>query len=300
MNNTEYQSIEEYLSLPYTIEIVRDETGSYSGWYARVIELPGCMTQANTFEELGTMIEEAMRGWLEVAIEDGYPIPIPRPEEDYSGKFVVRVPKSLHRELVDNAERDGVSLNAYINMALSKSVGSESHSIVEIDTQSQTPRPIWPHLSNTAWRAMIAAGIDIEAEALTEQLFANWLENLCQQIQAALDIDLIHDAQSHLADLKQALRICGQTNPIMNVFHSSVEILESQVEQAAQLRAGNIQRQTIDKRILSHSRTLIVSDLPYPYQINPSDNIEEDDINIDQKQDLFRYGTNVESTEENE
>jgi hypothetical protein len=46
------------------------------------------------------------------------PIPEPRPEEEYSGKFVVRVPRSLHRELVETAEREGVSLNQYINVAL--------------------------------------------------------------------------------------------------------------------------------------------------------------------------------------
>ncbi len=43
------------------------------------------------------MIREAMRGWISVALEDGIPVPEPKPDEDYSGKFVVRVPRSLHR-----------------------------------------------------------------------------------------------------------------------------------------------------------------------------------------------------------
>jgi antitoxin HicB len=68
------------------------------------------------------MIQDAMRGWIEVSLEDGDPIPEPRPLDDYSGKFVVRVPKSLHRELVDAAEREGVSLNQYINVALAQAV----------------------------------------------------------------------------------------------------------------------------------------------------------------------------------
>ena len=46
------------------------------------------------------MIRDAMRGWLEVALEDGIPVPEPRPLEAYSGKFVARVPRSLHRDLV--------------------------------------------------------------------------------------------------------------------------------------------------------------------------------------------------------
>ena len=68
----------------------------FSGWFARVAEWPGCMTQADNFEELGEMLEDAMRAWAETAVEEGLPIPKPRPTEQYSGKFLVRVPKSLH------------------------------------------------------------------------------------------------------------------------------------------------------------------------------------------------------------
>ncbi len=118
------KSIDDYLAMPYIIEVVRDESEGYSGWFARVVELPGCMTQADTFEELGEMIEDAMRVWIEAALEDGQAIPEPRPAEDYSGKFVVRVPKSLHRELVEAAEREGVSLNAFVNVVLGRAIGS--------------------------------------------------------------------------------------------------------------------------------------------------------------------------------
>lgn len=116
------RTVEEYLELPYTIEVIRDEEDG--GLAARVVELPGCLTQGDTFEELGEMIEDAMRGWIEVCLEDGIPIPEPRPVEDYSGKFVVRVPRSLHRELVEAAERDCVSLNSFINAALARALGS--------------------------------------------------------------------------------------------------------------------------------------------------------------------------------
>lgn len=115
--------IDDYLALPYTIEVIRDESDEHPGWFARVVELPGCMTQADTFDELGVMIEDAMRAWIEISLEDGQSIPEPRPVESYSGKFVVRVPKSLHRELVEAAHRDGVSLNAFIIAALGRAAG---------------------------------------------------------------------------------------------------------------------------------------------------------------------------------
>lgn len=41
----------------------------------------------------------------------------------YSGKFTVRLPKSLHQELVQRAEREGVSLNLFVTNALSRTVG---------------------------------------------------------------------------------------------------------------------------------------------------------------------------------
>jgi antitoxin HicB len=118
------RTIDEYLALPYTIEVSWDQSDDHPGWFARVVELPGCMTQADTFEELEAMIKDAMRAWIEAALEDGQAIPEPRPVESYSGKFVVRVPKSLHRELVETAERDGVSLNTFVNVALARAVGS--------------------------------------------------------------------------------------------------------------------------------------------------------------------------------
>ncbi len=114
------KTVADYMNLPYTIELQRD---AEAGWFVRIQELPGCMSQGDTAEEALAMIQDAMTGWLEVAIEEGLSIPEPRPEEDYSGKFVVRVPKSLHRDLALAAEREGASLNQFINTTLARAVG---------------------------------------------------------------------------------------------------------------------------------------------------------------------------------
>lgn len=116
------KTVEYYLKLPYTIEIFRDADDEAGGWAARVAELPGCMTQGDDLSELGEMLDDAMRTWIETALADGDPIPEPRPVTDYSGRFMTRVPRSLHRELVQAAGREGVSLNAFVNMALTKVV----------------------------------------------------------------------------------------------------------------------------------------------------------------------------------
>ncbi len=69
------KSLEYYLTLPYTIEIFPDI--DEGGYVARVRELPGCMTQADTWETLETMINDAKRAWLESALQHADPIPEP-------------------------------------------------------------------------------------------------------------------------------------------------------------------------------------------------------------------------------
>ena len=143
------KTVEYYMNLPYTIELIRDP----EGWFVRVKELEGCMSQGDTAEEAIEMIQEAMELWLEVSLEDGLPIPEPRPDEDYSGKFVVRVPRSLHRELVDEAQRQGVSLNQYINVALARSVGRP------VAGGSAAEEPGWPGLKAAVRQVLLAAGL---------------------------------------------------------------------------------------------------------------------------------------------
>jgi len=117
------RTLDEYLKLPYTIKIVYDNDPENPGWVAQIAELPGCLTQADTFEELGAMVQDAMRSWLTAALALGNPIPEPAADEEYSGKFVARLPRSLPRQLVETAEREGVSLNQLVNVALAQMVG---------------------------------------------------------------------------------------------------------------------------------------------------------------------------------
>ena len=62
-------------------------------------------------DELYESLNEAMEGYLEVKLENHLPIPIPEDAEDYSGKFVVRIPKTLHKRLAVEANKEGISLN---------------------------------------------------------------------------------------------------------------------------------------------------------------------------------------------
>ena len=117
-------TLEEYLDLPYEVVLVRDQdVDGTAGWVAEVEELPGCVAQGKTPEEAVQHIRDAMTGWLSVAIEDGLEIPPPRSQSGHSGRFVVRLPQSLHADLVRAAEREGVSLNQLVANVLASAVG---------------------------------------------------------------------------------------------------------------------------------------------------------------------------------
>jgi len=120
-----------YMELPYSIRIIPEEVG---GFFAEIEELQGCMTQGDTIEEVKENIEEAKESWLTVAIEEEIEIPQPREMEEYSGKFLVRLPKYIHKRISQLAEREGVSLNQMIVSLLSersviKEIRSEIKSI---------------------------------------------------------------------------------------------------------------------------------------------------------------------------
>jgi antitoxin HicB len=111
--------VKTVLARPYTRELITNEDGT---WFARIVEFPGCMTEGNTAEEAIGNLEDAMAAWVEIKIEDGDPIPAPLSTDQYSGKFLMRVPKTLHRELARRADLEGVSLNQFALTALSRSV----------------------------------------------------------------------------------------------------------------------------------------------------------------------------------
>ena len=112
------KTLEYYLSLPYKLEIVPDtEEGGYA---ARYPELPGCIACADTLEAVTLNAADAKKAWLEAAIEDGISINEPSTEADYSGQFKLRLPKSLHKSLADQAKREGISMNQYCLYLLSQ------------------------------------------------------------------------------------------------------------------------------------------------------------------------------------
>ena len=116
------KEIEEIIKRPYTIEVVYGDDPD-DGVLARVAEWPGCMTAGDTREEALSRIGDAMRDWVKARIAEGRPIA--EPMSGYGGKVVVQMPRTLHRDVIHRAEREGVSMNQWISTTLARAVGSE-------------------------------------------------------------------------------------------------------------------------------------------------------------------------------
>ncbi|MDR3288168.1 MAG: toxin-antitoxin system HicB family antitoxin [Peptococcaceae bacterium] len=114
--------MKEYLDLPYGVTIRHMNDGSGEYYFATVEEMSGCMSDGATQEEALSNIREAMELWSEGKIEAGLEVPIPSTSassKEYGGKYIVRLPKSLHARLVMEADKEGVSLNQYTLYKLS-------------------------------------------------------------------------------------------------------------------------------------------------------------------------------------
>jgi len=120
------KDLEYYMGLNYEIKVRRLTEEEGAGWFAEIPLLPGCMSDGETFDELLHNIEDAKKCWIETCLERGKPVPEPK-EENYSGQFRVRLPKSLHKKLVEKAREENVSLNQYIVYQLARSVGITSN-----------------------------------------------------------------------------------------------------------------------------------------------------------------------------
>lgn len=100
----------------YSVNLIRLAEEDGGGWFAEVPELKGCIADGSDPDQALNSLKNVVEIWLEVAQEEKKEIPSPRiyVDSEYSGKFTLRIPKTLHRLLAQHADREGVSLNQYV------------------------------------------------------------------------------------------------------------------------------------------------------------------------------------------
>lgn len=107
----------------YPISIRPLDESEGGGYLAEFPDLPGCMADGDTVEEAIHEAQDALESWIKMAIKSGDPVPKPSTQQNYSGQWRLRVPKSLHAALAARAIQEGVSLNLLAATLLAQGLG---------------------------------------------------------------------------------------------------------------------------------------------------------------------------------
>jgi predicted RNase H-like HicB family nuclease len=118
MTTENQNDIDRYMLLPYTTILHRDQDGDM---VAVIQELAGCSAHGRSEQDALENVKEAQRLWIQDCLEAGQAVPLPEEAVPLpSGKWVQRVPRSLHRKLANMAKREGVSLNQLVTSILAQ------------------------------------------------------------------------------------------------------------------------------------------------------------------------------------
>lgn len=99
----------------YAVKVVWSEDDE--AFLATVPDLPGCSAVGDTREEALAEVADAIDAWIEATQAAGNRVPMPtvaRSEDTFSGKVLIRMPRSLHALLAQQADDEGVSLNQHM------------------------------------------------------------------------------------------------------------------------------------------------------------------------------------------
>jgi predicted RNase H-like HicB family nuclease len=110
------------------------------GYIATCPEFPGLSAFGETPEEAIEEAQIALELFIEDHEESGETLPEPETVPEVSGQTRVRMPKSLHRDLKREAEREGTSLNSLIVSYLQRSLGRNEMRLGQEEIRLQLER----------------------------------------------------------------------------------------------------------------------------------------------------------------
>ncbi len=106
----------------YKILLSTEVTDEGIEYYAEFREFEYCSGCGDTADAAIQDARENLKIYLEELEEAGKTIPQPIADNEYSGRYALRLSKSLHKKAAECATREGVSLNSFISEAVCEKV----------------------------------------------------------------------------------------------------------------------------------------------------------------------------------
>lgn len=98
----------------YEFEIRRIRAEDGGGYTITFPDLPGCRSDGETPSEAEENGRDAFEAWMEAWVAEGRDIPEPGARDESPAKFLQRVPKYVHSQLLEVARQQGVSVNGLV------------------------------------------------------------------------------------------------------------------------------------------------------------------------------------------
>lgn len=106
---------------PFEIRPLLAEEGG--GFLISFTDFSECIADGETIEEAIQNGSDALQETIAALESMNLAVPEPGSGGSYSGKFIQRVPKSIHARLVMRAKQEGVSMNSLVSTILAESLG---------------------------------------------------------------------------------------------------------------------------------------------------------------------------------
>lgn len=110
----------DLIQYPFEIQPISADEGG--GFLISFPDFSDCISDGETPEEAIKNGYQALKATINALKEFGHPVPEPN-SGGVSGKFVSRVPRSIHQKLVLRAKQEGVSLNTLVVALISEGLG---------------------------------------------------------------------------------------------------------------------------------------------------------------------------------
>ena len=114
------KGLKYYLGLNYPITVETFEEDGKVGYSLEIPDLPGCGADGNTLNKALSRLQDAKELWIRESLKSGLSVPEPVSEDDFSGKFLLRMPIKLHMQLSQKAKSKKLSLNQHVKSLLEK------------------------------------------------------------------------------------------------------------------------------------------------------------------------------------